>query len=318
MGDSPAPGAGSAPWCSPLPSSSSETSRTPFSRAWRTLPKPGSLPTTSRVVLPLTEPVTRPPKLAIIALTRSLPRLRPTPPPTSGKTPVSTHVSPLRLPSAALPRPGLGMIHLAPPPPTLTMAPCATAAPAATIAPSAPPAAPPAAALASIALVAAPLAFLAALPLPAALFGAAASAPSMRLGSFARAAAAASASFCALLLYFLAQCLRSMACMATSRRASSGSSSIPQKSTSFIFVSASTKAPTSWHSSGLGRPSHTLDGTRQLLRRFHLLYPPACWSSEPTRTAPLGISSPVFLHLERPDLASSTRYEGIVSSAAAA
>mmetsp|Transcript_13851 Transcript_13851/g.39059 ORF Transcript_13851/g.39059 Transcript_13851/m.39059 type:complete len:233 (-) Transcript_13851:969-1667(-) len=73
-----------------------------------TLLIPGSFPTTRMSVLPEIALVTLPPKLMIIPLTLSLPKLRPEPPPTSGKTPVRTQVFPPRQPGFALPTPGLG------------------------------------------------------------------------------------------------------------------------------------------------------------------------------------------------------------------
>mmetsp|Transcript_93723 Transcript_93723/g.244131 ORF Transcript_93723/g.244131 Transcript_93723/m.244131 type:complete len:229 (+) Transcript_93723:138-824(+) len=77
-------------------------------RAFETLLKPGSLPTTSTSVFPETAEVTLPPKLSIIFLVRALPSSRPAPPPISGNTPVSTNVCPARLPAGA-PLPGVGI-----------------------------------------------------------------------------------------------------------------------------------------------------------------------------------------------------------------
>ena len=93
----------------------SKFSRLQFSifLAFETFDMPGSLPTTRTSVLPLTDPVTRPPKLSIMDLTLSLPRLSPPPPPTSGKIPVNTHVFPAMHPGFARPTPGLGSTNLA-------------------------------------------------------------------------------------------------------------------------------------------------------------------------------------------------------------
>mmetsp|Transcript_9602 Transcript_9602/g.23931 ORF Transcript_9602/g.23931 Transcript_9602/m.23931 type:complete len:208 (-) Transcript_9602:406-1029(-) len=72
---------------------------------------PGSLPTIRRSVTPDTAEVTRPPKLSTIFFVRSFPRLRPPPPPTSGKMPVSTHVRPSMQPAFASPWPGTGILN---------------------------------------------------------------------------------------------------------------------------------------------------------------------------------------------------------------
>mmetsp|Transcript_21868 Transcript_21868/g.62074 ORF Transcript_21868/g.62074 Transcript_21868/m.62074 type:complete len:202 (+) Transcript_21868:101-706(+) len=76
-------------------------------RALDTLLKPGSFPTTRKSVRPETADVTLPPKLVIIFLALSFPSCSPSPPPTSGKRPVSTKVCPAKDPAGA-PLPGTG------------------------------------------------------------------------------------------------------------------------------------------------------------------------------------------------------------------
>ena len=59
-----------------------------------TLLAPGSVPTSKCVVAPETPPTTLPPKVSINSLALSLPRFKPTPPPSSGKMPVITNFLP--------------------------------------------------------------------------------------------------------------------------------------------------------------------------------------------------------------------------------
>ena len=63
-------------------------------RAFSTLLAPGSVPTSKCVVAPETPPTTLPPKVSINSLALSLPRFKPTPPPSSGKMPVITNFLP--------------------------------------------------------------------------------------------------------------------------------------------------------------------------------------------------------------------------------
>ena len=105
---------------------------------------------------------------------------------------------------------------------------------------------------------------------------------------------------------------------------SSDSSPTPLSRTLDIERRAAVNRVASAHLSGSASPSQTLDGTRQHSRRTHRPYEPVSASSEPTRRCPTGMSSsaphvlalPLAEHLERPDLAGSTRYMGTGSSAA--
>mmetsp|Transcript_26090 Transcript_26090/g.83259 ORF Transcript_26090/g.83259 Transcript_26090/m.83259 type:complete len:287 (+) Transcript_26090:757-1617(+) len=222
----------------------------PFSRACSTFFMPGWWPTRRMSVLPLTLPVTRPPNDSTIFLATSLPWLSPTPPGSIGKTPVRTTVFSSRQPAAAPGASGRGITN---------MGFFTTTGPACgTTVPLAPPA------------------------------------PLAAEGGGEAAAGLGSSSLSSLRLTSFAQFERSMTWATKRRRFSPSSSPTPASSTSFMLRSAASNFSGSSMSVS---PNHTLLGTRQQARCDHMPYAPDCLLSQPIRTSPSPIrlrSGPFF------------------------